>query len=221
MNNFISPFDINTNLIYIQNKLAKKVITGDEDEIPEIITGVDVSFSKNNKAVAAAVSVDLETLKITEKITQEKELCFPYIPGLLGFREADAMVSVLKGLKEGFDVAMINGHGVLHPRSFGLASQVGLLTDKPAIGVAKSLTSGKYTVQDLSFNTKLSGAKPVVHGDEIIGAYMNGNYISVGHKISLERAVKIVENSSIYNTPEPLRQAHMLATEVFKNLLKN
>jgi deoxyribonuclease V len=113
---------------------------------------------------------------------------------------------------------MVNGHGILHPRSFGLASQVGLLIDKPTLGLAKSLTSGIYILQDVRLNGKL--IKLVFHGERVIGAYLNGYYLSVGHKISLKSAIKIVENTSTYRTPEPLRQAHMLATETFKEIIK-
>jgi endonuclease V len=217
MNRLIYPYDILINLSDLQNKLADQIIREDVTRNLEIVAGVDVSFSSNNRAVAAAVSIDLNSLNIVEQVFHEVELYFPYIPGFLGFREAEAMVSVLYNLEEGFDVAMVNGHGVLHPRGFGLASQVGLLIDTPTLGLAKSLTSGSYILQDVSLNEKL--IKLVFHGDEVIGAYLNGYYLSVGHNISLKSAIKIVEKTSTYRTPEPLRQAHMLATETFKELI--
>lgn len=89
------------------------------------------SFSADNQAVAAVVVLQLGDLEILEKRTLPVELFFPYIPGFLGVREADAVISVLNTLKHGFDVLMVNGHGVMHPRGFGLACQVGVLFDVP------------------------------------------------------------------------------------------
>jgi deoxyribonuclease V len=218
MNRLIYPYDINIILSDLQNKLADQIIREDVTRNLETVAGVDVSFSSNSSAVVAAVSIDLNSLNIVEQAFREVELYFPYIPGLLGFREAEAMVSVLYDLEEGFDAVMVNGHGILHPRSFGLASQVGLLIDKPTLGLAKSLTSGIYILQDVRLNGKL--IKLVFHGERVIGAYLNGYYLSVGHKISLKSAIKIVENTSTYRTPESLRQAHLLATETFKEIIK-
>ena len=142
-------FDLNTNLACIQDVLAKKVVEGDifdENVVASLenIAGVDVSFSQDNQAVAAAVLLNRSPLKIIETSTQKVELLFPYIPGFLGFREADAMVSVLNRLEDDFDAVPVNGHGIMHPRGFGLASQVGLMIDRPTIGVAKRLIVGSH-----------------------------------------------------------------------------
>ena len=116
---------------------------------------------------------------------------------------------------------MVNGHGILHPRGFGLASQVGLLMDKPTIGLAKRLTTGKYTKKAVtSFEGNQISSKLIKKGMEIVGAYIERYYVSVGHKISLPEAINLVKATSIYKTPEPIRQAHILATEIFKDLLK-
>ncbi|HTX61211.1 MAG TPA: endonuclease V [Methanobacterium sp.] len=219
MNRFIYPYDLNINLTDIQNKLANQVIREDMAGSLERIAGVDISFAENNLAVAVAVSFDLENIELVEQATRKVELHFPYIPGFLGFREADAMVSVLNDLNKGFDAAMVNGHGVLHPRGFGLASQIGLLLDKPTLGLAKRLISGNY----LKCNAKLNGEKTielVMNGKDIEGAYLNGYYVSIGHKISLSQAINIVKKTSNYRTPEPLRAAHIQATKTFKDLLK-
>ncbi len=216
---FHYPYDLNINLTDIQIKLAKQVIKEDGAGNPHNIVGVDVSFSRDNKAVAAAVLVDLKSLKIIEQVTREVELFFPYISGFLGFRETDAMVSVLRDLKSSFDVIMVNGHGILHPRGFGLASQVGLMMDKPTIGLAKRLIAGSHIKGYTSFNGDKLSVQPVVLENEIAGVYINGYYLSVGHKITLKTGIKLVRKTSIYKTPEPMRQAHILATKVFKDLL--
>ena len=103
-----------------------------------------VSFSVDNRAIAAVVVLQLGDLEILEKRTLPVELFFPYIPGFLGVRGADAVISVLNTLEHDFDVLMVNGHGVMHPRGFGLACQVGVLCDVPTFGVAKRLIDGRY-----------------------------------------------------------------------------
>ena len=222
MNRFIYPYDLNINLTDIQIELAKQIIKEDSTGNPENIAGVDVSFSHNSVAVSAAVLIHLDTLNITEKVIREVELNFPYIPGFLGFRESEAMVSVLERLKTNPDVVMVNGHGILHPRGFGLASQVGLQMDLPTIGLAKRLTDGNYTTGDISsIKDKHPSFQLVKRGKKIAGAYINGYYVSIGHKISLSRVIQLVKATSIYKTPEPIRQAHILATNIFKDILKN
>ncbi|HEX7467676.1 MAG TPA: endonuclease V [Methanobacterium sp.] len=211
------PYDLNTNLASIQSKLAEQVIKEDVSGDLDSIAGVDVSFSRGNQAVAAAVVMDLNTLQMMENSTLMVELLFPYIPGFLGFREADATVSVLNSLKSGFDVLMVNGHGIIHPRGFGLASHVGILMDMPTLGVAKRLTVGRYKkgVVKVNDNCPLF----IKSLNKMLGAYINGNYVSIGHKISLNTAIKLVKETSLFKTPEPLRQAHILATNTFKRVL--
>ena len=178
------------------------------------MAGVDVSFSHENHAVASAVILDRTSLEIVEKVIQEVELLFPYKSGFLGFREADGMVSVLSCLKKDYDVVMINGHGLLHPRGLGLASQVGVMIDIPTLGVAKRLIVGS----PINIGNKLP--ELIIFKNEILGAYLNGVYVSIGHKISLKNAIELVKDTSIFKTPEPIRQAHILATQAFKNILK-
>ncbi len=217
---FHYPYDLNINLSNIQIELANQVIQEDVTGNPDKIVGVDVSFSRDDRAVSAAVIIDTKSLKIVEKRIKEVVLSFPYVPGFLGFREAEVMVSVLRELKTGFDVIMANGHGILHPRRFGLASQVGLMMDMPTIGLAKRLIAGNHIKEDISsFNVGKFKVQPVVLEKEIAGVYMNGYYVSIGHKITLQTAVELVKETSIYKTPEPIRQAHILATQVFKEIL--
>lgn len=206
------PYDLNYNLANIQIKLAKQVIKEDIATNYQTIAGVDVSFSQNDKAVAAAVLMDRGTMEIKEKVTREVELTFPYIPGFLGFRESSAMISVLNCLKNDFDVIMINGHGILHPRGFGLASHVGVMMNAPTIGLAKRLIVGSH-IEDAS------PVKYIRFRNDIVGAFINGYYVSIGHKISLITALKVVKETGIFKTPEPVRQAHIHATKTFKNIL--
>ncbi|MDI6723864.1 MAG: endonuclease V [Methanobacterium sp.] len=198
----------------IQNNLSKKIIEEDCFEDIESVVGVDISFSKDSFAVAAAVVVDFNTIEVLEEKTLEVEVLFPYITGFLGFREADAAVSVLKTLDSKFDVLMVNGHGIMHPRGFGLASHVGLLMDVPAIGVAKRLIDGNYKLYDNSL-------KIIKIKDKAVGACDKHKCISVGHKISLNTALSIVQKTSHFIMPEPIRSAHILATQTMKELAQN
>ena len=204
----------------IQISLADRVLEEDYFTCLDIVAGVDVSFSQDNQAVAAVVVLQLEDLEILEKKTLPVELFFPYIPGFLGVREADAVISVLKTLKHDFDVLMVNGHGVMHPRGFGLACQVGVLQDVPTIGVAKRLIDGKH-IKRATHRHHTSGEFQLITENNLrLGAFFKGKYVSVGHKISLKTALSIVEMTSVFKTPEPIRQAHILATETFKQELK-
>ena len=206
-----------TQLIFnIQAKLADRVIEEDCFVNLERVAGSDLSFSVNEKALAAAVVLDLEKLEIIEEKVLEVELFFPYMPGFLGIRESDAVVSSVNLLNTEYDVLMVNGHGIMHPRGFGLASQVGVLLDMPTIGVAKRLIGGTYINQATKSEHLKKAVQFIKNNNRIVGAFLRGNYLSVGHKISLKTALDIMKKTSIYKTPEPLRQAHILATETFK-----
>lgn len=210
-------------LAAVQYRLSEKVIKKDSFSKVEGIAGVDVSFSRKDRAIAAAVVVDLDSMKVRERKTKKVELLFPYIPGFLGFRETNAMISVLNELNCDFNVLMINGHGILHPRGFGLASHVGVLADAPTIGVAKRLIGGTYTYHDTSFkrykkhNTHL---KIIKSRGKPMGICIKGIYISIGHRISLKTALDLVLMTSVFKVPEPVRKAHILATETAKQELK-
>jgi len=207
-------YNLTQKLAEIQYNLSKKVIEQDNFEKLQTIAGVDVSFEKDNSAVAAAVVIDLDDLKVIDSKTIEVKLLFPYISGFLGFREADAVIYVLRKLNNEFDVLMVNGHGIMHPRGFGLASHVGLLMDMPTIGIAKRLIKGNYKYKgDNSLKT-------VEFMNKSVGACNRQKCISVGHKISLKTAVDIVRETSLFKMPEPLRQAHILATNTMKDKIK-
>ena len=207
-------YNLTQKLADIQYSLSKKVIEQDSFEKLQRVAGVDVSFEKDSSAVAAAVVIDLDDLTVIEAKTMEVEILFPYISGFLGFREADAVISVLRKLSSDFDVLMVNGHGIMHPRGFGLASHVGLLMNMPTIGVAKRLIKGnyKYTVDN--------SLKTIEFMNKSVGACDKQKCISIGHKISLKTAVNIVIKTSIFKMPEPVRQAHILATNTMKDKIR-
>ena len=208
-------YNLTQKLAEIQYNLSKKVIEQDSFEKFQRVAGADVSFEKDGSAVAAAVVIDLNDLKVIDTKTLEVELLFPYISGFLGFRETDAVISVLRKLNSDFDVLMVNGHGIMHPRCFGLASHVGLLMDVPTIGVAKRLIKGNYRYK------YVNSLKTVEFRNKPVGACDKQKCISIGHKISLKTAVNIVMDASIFKMPEPIRQAHILATNAMKEKLND
>ncbi|MGH9909673.1 MAG: endonuclease V [Nitrososphaerales archaeon] len=187
--------------VELQTKLAKKVIRHDVINYNKIqyICGVDVSY-RNNRAFASAVVINRESLDAVSSASSIIKVEQPYLPGLLFLRESEPTLSVLKKLEHNYDVLMVDGHGVLHPRWFGLACYVGMKVNKPTIGVAKNLLCGDISSNDsIVLNGRIAGYA-VKRGVKPI-------YVSVGHKISLKTAMKLVKEVSRYRIPEPLRIA--------------
>ncbi len=178
----------------LQLKLASKISL--KDELIEIkkAAGVDVHYNK--KAIACAVVLD-RRFRVVEKVTAKKDIKFPYIPGLLAFRELPAAIKAIKKLSNSYDVIFVNGHGIAHPRGFGLASHLGLVLDRPTIGVAKGILCGE-----------IRGSK-IVYKGRVVGYKLGRMYISPGHKISPETALKVAKLFSRFSMPEPLRLAHL------------
>lgn len=209
---------------YAQRIIASKVI--EKDELPSVIrrvAGVDIGY-KGNVAIAAAVIVDTESLRKIESGIFTFRVRFPYIPTLLAFREVYPSWRALRELKESYDLLMVDGNGRLHPYKAGFACHLGVIIDKPTIGIAKRLLCGKigewkgnvapiYSETDKSiigFAVKtLKRANPI--------------YVSVGHKISLKTAVKLVlaYRRKKAKLPEPIRLAHEKASEAIRRLRLN
>ena len=201
-----------------QLRLAEKIVT--EDRLPrkiKHIAGVDVSYT-DKLAIGAAAVLDFESLELLEQQTATSEVSFPYIPTLLSFREIPPAVACIKKLRLQPDVLLADGQGMAHPYGCGFASHLGLAVGKPTIGVAKSRLVGEPTT--------IAGQVFLVLKGRIIGAVVTTRegvkpvYVSVGNLVSLETAVEIakkcVRNSKI---PEPILQAHKIATEERKRLL--
>lgn len=180
-----------------QAKLAKKVVAHDDFVDADLVCGVDVSY-RQGVAYCCAVVVDGK-FNMVERASTKSIIKQPYIPGLFVLREAGPALRTIKKLKR-YDVLMVDGHGMLHPRRCGLACYLGLALDRPAIGVAKSLLCG--TVKD--DNVEIDG--------EVLGRVIEGRkklYVSVGHRISLESAVALTRSMTGKREwlPEPLRLA--------------
>ena len=191
--------------------LSKKIIL--EDRLPQkirTIAGVDVSYV-GNLGIGAVTVLDYESLGLLETQVATCQVKMPYIPTLLSFREVPPAMAAIKKLKIQPDVFLVDAQGLAHPYRCGFASHLGLAIGKPSIGAAKSRLIG--TPVDMGGETFL------VDKGEIIGAVVTTKqgakpiYVSIGHMVSLETAIKIVKHCARSRIPEPLLQAHKLATK--------
>lgn len=180
------------------------------------IAGADNSFF-GDKAMAAVVVLDYATLDTVDQATAEAPVTFPYIPGLLSFREAPAILAAPARLDSHPDVLMIDGHGLAHPRRFGIACHIGVLIGRPTIGCAKSLLTGKAGRLDQSPGSTAE----ITHRGEVLGVAIRTRqnakpvYVSAGYRVDLPSAMRVVlECGQGYRLPEPTRRAHQLATEI-------
>lgn len=179
--------------IKIQQELREKVEVTDKIGNIKIVAGVDVGF-KGKVARAAVVVISFPQLEPVDQAVAEVPVTFPYVPGLLAFREGPAVLAALEKLETKPDLFVFDAQGFAHPRRMGLASHIGVIVDKPSIGCAKSRLCGTHQpVPD-----QIGAKENLVDKGEIIGAVVRSKshaqplYISIGHKINLENAVKFV-----------------------------
>ncbi|MGA2367833.1 MAG: deoxyribonuclease V [Dehalococcoidia bacterium] len=199
----------------LQARLACRVIRRKTGIRPQTIGGIDVSVSRFSRLGRAAVVVlNYPSMKLVGVATAEAEIDFPYIPGLLSFREAPLVIKAFKKLNRKPDMIMVDGQGIAHPRRLGIASHLGLFLDIASIGCAKSRLTGTHD----QLPPERGAYKPLIDGDEIIGAVLrtklaiNPLYISIGHKIDLDDSISYVLNCCRgFRLPEPTRLAHMAA----------
>lgn len=194
-----------TKIIELQNEFAKKIITHDYLNNNNIrnVCGMDVSY-KDLNAFCSAVIVNKNTLEIIEIANKKSIAKYSYIPGLFMLREAKPLLRTLRLLKNKFDLVLIDGHGILHPRKCGLASYIGIMIDKPTIGVAKKLLCGSIIENNyVEYNKTILGYRISKNNNK------KNIYVSVGHKISLETAIDIIKKMTKKSEfiPEPLRIA--------------
>src|SRR5215469_17953388 len=174
-----------TQTIRVQKEIADKVKFESNQESIIFICGVDVAY-RNNIAYCSAVLMNKNSMDITEFTSTTSNIKHPYVSGFLMLRESEPIINTLKLLKNPFDLLLVDGHGVLHPRRCGLASYVGVIIDRPTIGVAKSLLCG--IVRENNF-IDVDG---VTSGFILTKEKKKPLYVSVGHKINLIDAIEIV-----------------------------
>jgi len=198
----------------IQRDLAARVRVEPLPHHPQTIGGIDVSFPQPEVARAAVVIVRFPDLTPIAQVTMERRADFPYIPGLLSFRETPAVLDALEQLAVWPDLLMCDAQGQAHPRRLGLASHLGVLLNHPTVGCAKSKLIGRY---DEPGNRR--GAYAWLYdGDEVIGAVVRTRegaqplFVSVGHRIDLPGAIELtLACCPRYRLPEPTRLAHQAA----------
>jgi deoxyribonuclease V len=199
--------------IEIQQRLRSMVSVAGLDKEPRFVAGCDISFDKGSDVVYAGVVVlELPALIEVGRSTTIAQAKFPYIPGLLSFRESPALLEAWEKLEVQPDLVVIDGQGYAHPRRFGIASHFGVLIDLPTVGCAKTVLVGKYETPD----AKAGSYSPLIDREELIGAALrtqdgvNPVFVSVGHRINLESAIEVVLRCTTdYRIPEPTRQAHL------------
>jgi deoxyribonuclease V len=205
--------------VAIQAELREKLILDDglSGDI-RIVAGADISCTKGDDRVfAGVVLLDAATLEVIEEATYSGRTSIPYIPGLLSFRESPALLQAFGRLRKQPDVALFDGQGIAHPRGFGLAAHMGLILDVPSVGCAKTRLVGTYREP----GERRGQHSPLVCNGKRVGAVVRTKdrvkpvFVSQGHRVSLECAVKIVLQCACrYRIPEPIRRAHILVNKM-------
>lgn len=199
----------------IQRRLSTMVAQTWDGRAVRTIAGADVAFPDKSTVLAAVVVLTYPGLEVVERSVVEARCRFPYVPGLLAFREAPSLLKALARLRMGCDLLMCDGQGLAHPRGMGLATHVGILVDEPVIGCAKSVLYGSFTEVP---RARGSYSYMRDRADRTVGAAVRTRdgvrpvYVSVGNRIDLGTAIEIVlACSPKYRIPEPLRLAHRLS----------
>ena len=202
--------------IALQTALRGRVVRKDRIGAVRRVAGVDVGFEQDGRVTRAAVAVlEYPGLALVEQVVVRVATTFPYVPGLLSFREAPAVLAAFEEIRVAPDLILYDGQGIAHPRRFGIASHVGLLLDCPSIGVAKSRLVGEHRMPA----TRRGAWTPLRDAGEVIGAVLRTRagvkplYVSIGHRVSLETAVRwTLACVTRYRLPETTRWAHRLAS---------
>ncbi|MHC4312493.1 MAG: deoxyribonuclease V [Planctomycetota bacterium] len=209
-----------------QKRLADKIRVVPLKKHPKLIAGIDCAFSKDGKKIIAAVVVLKPTdFSPVETASALRKVTFPYIPGLLSFREAPVCIAAVEKLKTRPDIFIIDGQGIAHPRRLGLAAHLGLFFDRPTIGCAKSRLTGFFEdpPSEKGAYRLLKDKKGVKYDTqyETIGAVVRTRtnvkplFVSVGNKCLLKDAIKItLRCATKYRLPEPTRLAHQLVSKL-------
>lgn len=208
-----------TEAVALQRELAGRIDVSETVDRCKLIAGADIAYNRHSSRFYAGVVV-LRTSDwtIVEKQGAVGESPFPYIPGLLSFREGPFLVEAFRQLESEPDVFMFDGQGLAHPRRFGLACHLGLWLQRPSLGCAKSWLTGHYQELD----REAGATQPLIADkDEVVGQVVRTKtgvqpvYVSAGHLIDLDSAVHwVLASAQGYRIPEPTRQAHLHVNEL-------
>jgi deoxyribonuclease V len=210
------PWDLSIEeALSLQKDLAKEVLAETTFDPARVATvaGVDVGF-KGDLARAAVVVLDAASLEPIDWAVATTEISFPYVPGLLTFREGPCVLAALEKLTAWPDLLVFDGHGLAHPRRIGLASHLGIVLDRPSIGCAKSRLTGTYKEP----GEQVGAWSPLRDKEEVIGAVLRTRshvrpvFVSIGHRVDLSTSVAVVLRCTKgYRLPETTRYAHKAA----------
>lgn len=204
--------------IELQQQLRQQIRIEPLTKSVQTIAGADISFNKYEETVYAGIIVlSFPDLQEVAKSTVISKTSFPYIPGLLSFREIPSLLKAWNQLEVKPDLMVLDGQGIAHPRRMGIATHFGLVTDTPAMGCGKSLLTGKFEALP-----EAAGSESLLYDrDEVIGAALrtknkvNPVFISPGHLINLRQSLDIIKQCIFgYRIPEPTRKAHLLVNQV-------
>jgi deoxyribonuclease V len=201
-----------------QRGLSRRVLEEDLEGPTELVAGVDLAYL-GDEAYAVAVSVASSHLDLIEIAAVRRRVDFPYIPTYLAYRESPGIEAAVRRLRKRPDVLLVDGHGRLHPTSFGVACAVGVHLDLPTIGVAKHPLYGRVQ----GARERDTDARPIrINGVARGYAWVPPNrgraiYVSVGHRVSLAHALALVQRTTRHGYPEPLRIADQIASEMKRN----
>jgi deoxyribonuclease V len=212
----LHPWDVTEEeAIQIQKRLSFRLSLKNNFTKIEKVAGADVSYSEN-RSCSAAVVVDIHSKRVVERRVAFSDCRFPYVPGLLTFREGPGLCYVFESIKEEPDLIIFSGQGIAHPRRMGIAAHLGILLDKPTIGCAKSRLIGEFC-PDIP---KEKGSYRLLKDrGEVVGAVLrtraniNPLFVSPGHHIDIPQTIKVVLSLCKYRLPEPLRLAHTLSKQ--------
>lgn len=202
--------------IAMQKELCALVSTVDDLPTVNTVAGLDVGPLTSTGMIRGAIAVmSFPDLRMADQAVAYRVPTLPYVPGLLSFREIPALLAALEKLGVLPDLLLCDGQGLAHPRRFGIASHLGVLTGIPTIGVAKSLLVGEHTpVPD-----KRGAWRPLMHKGDIVGAALRTRtgcapiYVSIGHRVSLDTAIRYtLACTTRFRLPETTRAAHRLAS---------
>ncbi len=199
----------------VQERLRGLVDRADScPEVPPTVTGLDVAYDEGDGITAAVVTLDTADLSVVEQRTVRAAATFPYEPGLFAFRELPPLLAALDLLDHTPDVLVCDGHGLAHPRRFGLACHLGVLTGLPAFGVGKTRFVGEHDEPGRARGS----STPLVDDGEVVGAVLRTQndvkpvYVSTGHRIDLDHAVRLtLALAPKFRLPETTRLADQLS----------
>jgi deoxyribonuclease V len=213
-----------TEAVALQRELRDKVIIQPLEKEIKTVGGSDLSYDKgSDQFYAGIVFLDYETMEVIAHSTVTSRAPFPYVPGLLSFREIPSLMEAWEQRPVQPDVVLFDGHGIAHPRRLGIATHFGLLTGTPTIGCAKKKLVGEYEEPV----KKRGNYHPIKDGEEIIGYALCTKdnikpvFVSPGHLIGMEQSLEIVLHCARgYKLPEPTRQAHLLVNRMRQGEVK-